>query len=122
MAEPRAELYKIVLERINSEKIRLAKARLVYGSIIGVASVFALVPTWQYFLSEFTQSGFYQYLSLILSDGITSAYWKELGLTLAESLPVLSITATLCLVFVLLLTLKYLVRDTQVVFIKNQLA
>jgi hypothetical protein len=121
--EPRENLRDVVLLRINLEKRREAKIRLALTSATSLLSLIALVPVIQYFITEFSQSGFYQYLSILFSDGSSILlYWKELGLSLLESLPTLSITAVLVLVFILFATSKFIIQDSKVIFNKTQLA
>ena len=60
--------------------------------VSSVALVVATIRLW----SDLAQSGFYQYFSLLLSDGATlSLYWKQLGLSLVESLPLLNLAILL---------------------------
>lgn len=121
--EPRDGLYTAVIMRIENQKRKEARFRFVYASTAGILALTLFVPVVQYFISELSKSGFYQYLSLISSDGGTAlTYWKEFSLSLAESLPVLSITAVLALVFVLLITLKSVIRDSKTLFNRVQLA
>ena len=115
--EPREGLLGFILASIENEKRRLAKIRLLYASATGILSIATLVPMTIYFINQFWQSGFYQYLSLVFSNGgLVATYWKELLLSLAESLPVLSIMAVLILVLVLLTSSKYIIRNTQIAF------
>lgn len=96
-----------VLRRIEAERRRVARLRFIGMGAVAGLSVIAMVPTAQYTIGEFYQSGFYQYSSLFLSDGGSIlSYWREFTLTLAESAPLLGITIFLTLVFVLLSSLQ----------------
>src|SRR3989344_3524522 len=76
--EPPERLYGNILARIEREKIRAARIRFVLLGTTALASVVALIPAYQYAASEFSQSGFSQYLSIVFSDsGIAVVYWKE---------------------------------------------
>jgi len=67
--------------------------------------------------NEFSKSGFYEYLALMFSsNGEITSYWKELTLSMAESLPVMAIIYTLFLIFILFLSAKYVTKQ----IIKNQ--
>jgi hypothetical protein len=107
--EPPEGLYEKILKRIQFESRRLAKIKFVlFGSsaIISLAGVFF---SFQYILQEMSQSGFYNYLSLVFSDtGVVTTYWKEFSLLLAESAPVMGIIFFLGAVLALLGSLKYL--------------
>ena len=120
--EPRNNLYVFILGKIEQEKKRMAKIRLIYTSIIGVVSLAGSIPVLQYFLEELARSGFYQYFSLILSDGGTAlTYWKEFSLSLVESLPVLGTTALLTILFILLVVSNFIIKDYRTIF-NRQLA
>ncbi|MEK7576311.1 MAG: hypothetical protein AAB482_01315 [Patescibacteria group bacterium] len=109
--EPPEGLYHRILARIARARLRAARIRLGFLSMTIVGSLAALIPALQYTLQEFTQSGFYQYLSLVLSDGGTLfAHWHEYILTLAESLPLAGITLMLSGIFVLFGSLKLAIK------------
>jgi hypothetical protein len=110
--EPPPGLAQSVLRRIETERYRTARFRFVgMGAVAGISAL-AMVPAAQYTVTEFYQSGFYQYSSLLLSDGGSIfPYWKEFTLTLAESAPLLGITLSLTLVFVLLGSLQSVFKN-----------
>ncbi|KKP87448.1 MAG: hypothetical protein UR91_C0048G0002 [Candidatus Nomurabacteria bacterium GW2011_GWC2_35_8] len=88
-------------------------------SAIGVSSFIGLVPVFRIMLKDLTQSGFYEYFSLAFSsNGLIITYWKDFLLLLAESLPIMSIIMFLMLIFIFLLSLKYITKQ----IIKGQLA
>ena len=88
-------------------------------SFVGLASLGLLVPAFEMLFNDFAHSGFYEYFSLIFSDGgLMLSYWKELSLSLAESLPIMSIIYTLSLFFVCFLSFKYIIKQ----FAKEQSA
>lgn len=121
--EPKSSLLRIILARINLEKRRLAKIRLLYTSIISLFSLAGFLYTFQYLLGEFSQSGFYQYFSLIFSDGKNILlYWKELSFSLLESLPVTSATMVLGLLLTMMVISKYIISNAKIAFNNKQLA
>ena len=90
----------------------IVRVKLWAFSIIGFASLVGLVPAFKALSSDFVQSGFYEYFSLIFSDsGLIFSYWKELFFSLAESLPTISIILTLSLLFICFLSLRYLMKQ-----------
>jgi len=90
----------------------IVRVKLWAFSIIGFASLVGLVPAFKALSSDFVQSGFYEYFSLIFSDsGLILSYWKELFFSLAESLPTISIILTLSLLFICFLSLRYLMKQ-----------
>ncbi|MEI6843173.1 MAG: hypothetical protein WCK48_01530 [bacterium] len=110
-------LDSLIYTKIGEERKRKAKVHLMYTSFVSVISLGALVPALTYLFHGFSQSGFYEYFSLLISDGGTAlSSWKEILLSLVESLPVLEVSAFLALVLVLLATTKYIVRDTRTIY------
>jgi hypothetical protein len=85
---------------------------------MGVFSFIGLIPALKILSNDFTQSGFYEYLSLIFSSsGSIITYWKDFLLLLAESLPVISIISLCTLIFIFFLSAKYAMKQ----IIKSQL-
>lgn len=116
--EPSENLYGIVLSRIEAIKKRTARVRLILLSGATLAALIALVTAFQYLINDFYQSGSYQYLSLLFSDGeAVMAYWQDFTLSLVESLPFMSMTAVLSVTFVLLGSLKFMARDVKTLFL-----
>ncbi|HET8575216.1 MAG TPA: hypothetical protein VFM02_03555 [Candidatus Paceibacterota bacterium] len=87
-----------VVARIRREEHRRFRRKML---AFGIGSAAALGGTVFFGMRVFTllsQSGFSQYFSLIFSDGPEMAmYWKELVLSLVESLPMLGIIVFLAL-------------------------
>jgi hypothetical protein len=110
--EPDSALARVVLSTIISKDKRNTQFKLWAFALVGVASFAGLVPTFKMLLSDLTQSGFYEYFSLIFSDtGSILSYWKELILSLTESLPIFSIISVLSLLFICFLSLRYLMKQ-----------
>ena len=97
--------------KLTTREKHFALFKLWAFASLGFASLAGLIPAFKIMLSDLTQSGFYEYFSLIFSDGLTnSVYWKELSLSLAESLPAISIILTLSLVFISFLSIRYFIK------------
>lgn len=110
--EPPEGLYLGILARIEREKRRIAVIRLAFFGVVAVASLAAIIPSFQYVAREFAQSGFYKYLSLLFSDsGAVLASWREFALSLAESLPITEITIFLTTIFVFLVSAKLAIKS-----------
>jgi len=59
-----------------------------------------MVVYWNMFLGEISGSSFMAYLKVILSDyDVALVYWKEMALSLLESLPVVNLIALSLLIF-----------------------
>lgn len=110
-------VYDHILLRVETARMRAARMRLALFGALSFASLAALFPALQYAAQGFYQSGSYEYLSLVFSDGTALLpYWKEFLLTLAESLPVFEIAVVLGVVYVLLESIKLAVRNTSIAF------
>ena len=112
---------KGLLERIvramhqRQEQSRLWRVRIFAGS--AALSVVALVPVISNLVTALKASNFGTYVSLLFSDGgMFLAFWKEIGASLIESLPVIAVAGTLALLGVLLWSIRSMVR-----FMNNRL-
>lgn len=80
--------------------------RYFWGTFLALSLV-AFIGSGVYAYHAFVASNFGSYLSVIFSDGGAAvSLWKELGLSLVESLPLLSILAILGSVTILLWTMR----------------
>lgn len=86
---------------------------LTWGySFAGALSFFGLIFVTKDILTKFAQSGLYDYLSLLSSDGkAIVSHWKEFTLSITESLPLTSITVSLFLLFVILISARRIFRQ-----------
>lgn len=106
-----------IINRIGLVEKRFARTRLVFFGALALASVIAFIPALKYLINDFSNSGFYQYLSLIFSDSeVILASWREFSLSLAESLPFLSIAALFSVIFALLWSLKLTFKNIKIAF------
>jgi len=116
-ARPPKGLSLSILRRIEEEQKHSARIHLFAFAIAACASFVTLFPAFRYAADGFTQSGFYQYLSLVFTDGVSLLpYWKEFALSLAESFPVIPITAFLTVVYILLETIKLAINNWKPAF------
>lgn len=101
-----------VFQTIITQDRRIARLKLWSLGFVLFASSMGLIPAFQILSSDLIHSGFYEYFSLIFSDGgAMLSYWKELSFSLAESLPTMSIVFTLSMLFICFLSLKYLIKQ-----------
>ena len=115
--QPPAGLQQELWRKLELRIARRARIQLTLCAISSVVSVVAFVPMFRLLLSDFAQSGFYEYISLAFNSNAISS-WRELGLSIAESLPTTSITLSLLFIFTFILSIRYLVKP----IIKNQLS
>lgn len=109
---PETDLANKIWHNIVVRDRRIAYLKLASFSFVGVASLVGLVPMFKILINDFTQSGFYEYLSLAFSSGgLFFSYWKEFTLSLLESLPAMGIVFLLTLVFIFFLSLHYVIKQ-----------
>jgi len=110
--QPEPGLTSLTWERIVKREKRLTRNRLYFFSLLGVFSLAGAVPVFKILLGELAQSGFYDYLSVASSgQGILIAYWRELALSLSESLPAMNLAYSAILVFVFFLSLRFAIKQ-----------
>ena len=112
--EPRPELSCAILSKINTIKnARYRRDRLLFGALTTL-SVIAVVPATVLTVQSFVDSNFVSYGSLIASDTATILFfWKELGLSLIESIPVGSVAVTTSLFAIALWSMRHIpIRTT----------
>jgi hypothetical protein len=110
-----------ILLLIKRQERRLARIRLAFFGPAVLFSLVASVPSFEYALQEFGQSNFYQYFSLIFSDGrAILPYWREFIFSLAESLPFLGLLFMLITVFAFLSFLLLAVKNARSAFSRIQ--
>jgi hypothetical protein len=116
--EPPAGLFGRVMSRIGEERrLSAARRRFAVFSFVFLAAGAALVPAFRMLQTGLSESGFTEFFSLVFSDsGAVFAYWRSFVFALLESLPAMSAAAFLGALFVFLQSLKFLARDTKVVF------
>ena len=110
--EQNRDLALNIWQNIMKHDKRVLRIKLWVFSSIGLLSFVGIIPAFKMLLADLSQSGLYEYFSLIFSSGNSIfSYWKELILSIAESLPTMSIVLTFSLVFILFLSIKYAVKQ-----------
>jgi hypothetical protein len=105
--EPPKGFGDLLVSEINNLEVKRNKTRLIFGSIVSIASLFALLPSVIYTFSELAQSNFYNYLSLLSSDWQTvMSNWKIFMISLLESVPILPLIFTLVSILFLVVSVK----------------
>ncbi len=105
-------LYTKVLASIQKEELKRARVFAASALLVAFSSVISGVFAVKYMVQGFLQSGFYSYVSLLFSDtDIVVASWKELFLSLTESLPFAGMTFSLIALAVLLASVRTLARN-----------
>lgn len=100
-------LFEEVLFAIQKRQQKDARERKYIWGILSLLSIAAVWTSGAYALRVFGSSSFGNYFSLIFSDlRSISPLWKELGLSLIESLPIVGIAIFLASVSAVLLSLR----------------
>ncbi len=113
--QPPKGLLDKILFRIK-EEAQAASFRewFMATAVLFVGILAAAWPVWLEFAADFSQSGFGEYARLIFSDfGSVVANWKDFGLNLLESLPVMSFVIFLSVIFGILLLSKFLIKYSE---------
>lgn len=85
-----------IIARLRAEEGRLARVKSFVFGTSSAASFGFSVWAVAYLAECIKTSGFGHYLSLALSgDGAIYSYWREIGLSLAESLPIVGFITVL---------------------------
>ena len=93
---PSKELKNKIISQIHKEERKRAKIYLLTFATVLSSSLVGVTLSIKYLMTSVQQSGFSEYLSLLFSgDSVVYSYWKELSLSLVDSLPVLGIIAFL---------------------------
>lgn len=108
---PRSGALERVLVAVSAKQQASLLWRVRIFAVTAVLSVGALVPMVISLANAFSTSNFTTYVSLIFSDGsVVSLYWKEVGASLLQSLPAVSLMLTLALIGTFLWSLRSMIR------------
>lgn len=113
--EPPKELYKTIIKRIRKEERLLVLRRTILFSGLLIASIFSIIPSAKILFSDFSQSGFLHFFSLMFSDfSVVTHYWQSFAMILLETLPAASLVLVLTILLVALQSAKSLVKNIKI--------
>jgi len=113
-------LFEKILHQIEMKKRKHALLSFIFSSMVFVATFVTMVPVFLVLHSAMSQSGSYQYFSLVFSNfGEVMSSWQDFALSFLESLPVFTIAIFLAIVFFLLASVHYISRDVKVLFFRH---
>lgn len=113
--EPPRRLFPAILRRIAIHRRRVARLQLAAFGTVTFVSVLMLIPAVQYAVSEFNTSGFYDYASLFF-DSLSRGYWREILLSLTDSLPSLALLLLAVIGTTLVWSLRHAREDARIAF------
>ncbi|MBP6858247.1 MAG: hypothetical protein KBC33_00230 [Candidatus Pacebacteria bacterium] len=99
---PSVRLVGRIESRIVRARVMRNRARISFHGIVATGSIVMFITALQYTSAEASQSGFYDYASLLISDGkYLISSWKEVSVTMLESAPVMGAALSLGALIVL---------------------
>lgn len=110
------DLFDKIMARIHKEeKMLVIKRRIVLFSLSILFSGAAIMPIFNMVWKGFIESGFFKFLSLIISDtGIVILYWQEFTMSLLESLPISGLILLSFVILAFLESLKLLTKNLRI--------
>jgi hypothetical protein len=116
---PRDLLVKI-MAKIAQRQRKMAIWNFAVSGVVFVVTLVVLVPAFVAVHSAMTQSGSYQFMSLLFSNfSEVAASWQDFMFSLLESLPILGIAALLMTILFLLGSLRFINRDVKILFYRH---
>lgn len=109
-----ADLEQRINGRIAQAEKRQSIWRFSYGVAGGALSFAGMIVSVRAIATTLHQSGFFSYFSVLLSDGAN--YWKDISLSLLDSLPILGIAAFLAVLTAFLFASAEAARSFRRVF------
>ncbi|MCX6723991.1 MAG: hypothetical protein NT155_02315 [Candidatus Staskawiczbacteria bacterium] len=114
--EPPIGLLEKILKRIHREERILVIRRVIIFSILLIGSLLGFIPSLRMLVSDFNQSGFSSFFSLVFSDfSLVSAYWKNFMIILLETLPAASLALFLAVLLIILESIKLIAKDVKII-------
>ena len=96
-----------VVAEVRLRVIKSARRQLVFFGLCTVGALISLFPALNLAAKGFNGSGFYQYASLMFTDGeMLVGAWREYFLSLAESFPFMGTVAVLGSLFLIISSIK----------------
>ena len=115
--EPREGLFGEIMGCIRREGLFYAKCRMTSFLFLLIGSAASFLPIWRISAEEAAESGFFEFISLLLSDsGALLASWQNFLLALAEALPAVSLALLLAVAIIFLQSFKIISRDLKFVY------
>ncbi|MEI6553682.1 MAG: hypothetical protein WCO09_03875 [bacterium] len=94
-------LVKNIILRVDKKAHNGARLKAFGLGLVSISSFLVSIPIISQIITSFTQSGFYNYLSIVFSDSdVAIIYWKEILMSLTDSLPTVAITGLLAVAII----------------------
>lgn len=105
------KLRESIILRIEKFERRMAILKASVSGVFSLAFLVALYSSISLTVSEMGTSGLYHYANLLITDfSDIGAFWRELLLSLVQSLPVFAVTITLLSLLAFIMSIRATVR------------
>lgn len=102
LTEPSETLCERIQVRIHRARVMQARRHAAIHGVLVIGCLIMIVPIVTSGLDQAAQSGLYDYVSLVLSDGTyLLANWRQTVLSLLESVPIMSVILSMGIVLIL---------------------
>ena len=117
MRQPSEKLRESVILSIRKSEYRRARFFLAISTVTFSASIVGFVIATQYLLQAFFGSEFYSYATLVFSDpNMAVVFWKDITLSLVESLPVAALALSLVALVAVLASARVMAFNIKAAF------
>ena len=104
-----------ILFSIKAAEYRRARTYVVMSAATLATSLAGFLFAAKYLIDAFYISEFYNYAALLFSDpDVALGFWKYIALSLAESLPVFAIIATLAFILIVLASVRVMINNFKI--------
>jgi hypothetical protein len=101
-----------VMKRVERSRIIRARISAATNGLVAILSLAAFVPAIGYLMGTASQTGFFTYASLLISDtGSVAHSWNTFLVSIADSAPLMGIIAVVTVVLVLAASARSLVNS-----------
>lgn len=105
------KLKESIILRVEKFERRIAILKASVSGVCSLAFFGALYSSIGMTISEMSTSGLYHYANLLITDfSDIGAFWRELLLSLVQSLPVFAVTITLLSLLAFIMSIRATVR------------
>lgn len=108
----RERIINAVMQRIERNRMIHERISAITSGALAILSLAAFVPAIGYMMGTASQSGFFTYASLLVSDtGSVMHSWDTFVISMADSAPLMGIIAVITVILVLVISARSLARS-----------
>jgi hypothetical protein len=109
-----------VMQNIEKNRVFHAKFSAAMNGVLAILSLAAFVPAIGYLMGTASQTGFFTYASLLISDtGSVAHSWNTFLVSIADSAPLMGIMAVITVILVLAISARSLARSMMSLSIRH---